>query len=371
MKWVKRILLVFTVPLSFILIFSYASMYINPEKVWFSPFFGLAYIPIVIVHLIFTFLWLWLDKKVFVYMLVVFIIGIKAHSVSYAFHFPNSTEKENSDVRLLTFNVRGFDEFSSKTTQAYQQSIVQAIADVKPDIVCLQEFSSYHNSTKGQDNYLAVKKATGLQYEYYYKVFENKKHTRSYGILILSRYPVTNSGQIEYNALSKTNSTIYADLDINGTMVRVITAHLQSNQLTSADLDIVESPNAESIKDLEAKRIVSNLSNSYKLRAGQAKAIADARDQSPYPVIICGDFNDTPVSFAYRNIAHNMQDAFLHEGTGLGATFKPFPFIRIDYVLLQEDKFSVLDYKRIANPGSDHFMVSCVFSISDKNSAQQ
>lgn len=363
MNWSKKILLIITIPVSVLLLLSYASMYINPAKVWFSPFFGLAYIPILIANLLLLILWFLMNKKVFIYLLIILLVGFKAHSVSYAMHFPkNNTDDENA-IRLLTFNVRGFDEFSSSTTKEYQQSIVDGIADVDADIICLQEFSSYHNSKKAQDNYLAIKKASGLKYEYYYKVYENKKHTRSYGILILSKFPVKDTGKINYKALSNTNSSIYADLDINGKMVRLITAHLQSNQLTPQDLDVVESPNAEALKEIEPKRIIGKLSTSYRLRAGQAEAIDEAKENSPYPVIICGDFNDTPVSYAYRNISENMQDAFLNNGFGLGATFKPFPFIRIDYILLQDDVFKILDYKRIANPGSDHYMVTAAFTI--------
>ncbi len=363
MNWIHKILLAITIFVSALLLSSYASMYISPATVWFSPFFGLAYIPILIVNLLFLVLWFFLNKKVSMYILVVLLIGFPAHRNSYALNFGGHHDEDTDAIRLLTFNIRGFTEFSSATSREHQQSVVDQIGEVQADIICLQEFSSYHNSKKAQDNYLAIKKASGLKYEYYFKVYENDKHTRSFGILILSRYPVVNTGKIRYKALSEINATIFADLDMNGKTVRLITAHLQSNQLTPQDLDMVESPDMESLNEERAKRIVGKLRTSYSLRAGQAQAIDSVKENSPYPVIICGDFNDTPVSYAYRIISGDMQDAFLQKGAGLGATFKPFPLIRIDYILLQQEVFKVLDYRRIANSGSDHYMVTASFAF--------
>ncbi|MFN3940271.1 MAG: endonuclease/exonuclease/phosphatase family protein, partial [Chitinophagales bacterium] len=329
MKWYNKIFFVLTIICTGLLLMSYASMYISPQTIWFSPFFGLAYLPILSVFILFLFYWLRVQTRVFIFLAAILLLGFTAHRSSFAMHWPNGAKPSEEDITLLTFNVRGFDELSKEKSLAHQQAIINGIIAADADIICLQEFTSYHNIKKTIDAYQELKKNSGLPYEYYYKVFENNKSTRSYGLLILSKFPVIDTGRISYNALSKANSTIFADIQIHNQVVRLLTAHLQSNQLDAVDLEIVESPNVNAIKDYDSKRVISKLKTSYSLRAGQAEAIAAERDKSPYPVIICGDFNDTPVSFAYRQISENMQDAFLSRGFGLGATYKPFPFIRI------------------------------------------
>lgn len=366
MKWHNKILFVLTIFCTGLLLMSYASMYINPQKIWFSPFFGLAYLPLLGTNLLLLFYWLWINKRIFFFLAIIILTGLTAHRSSFAWHVSQSTQKSEEDITLLSFNVRGFDELSKEKSLAHQQEILNDIVAVNADIICLQEFSAYHNTKKTIDVYKELKQKSGLQYEYYYKVFQNNKGTRSYGILILSKFPIKDKGLLSYKALSKTNSTIYADIEINGKLIRLLTAHLQSNQLDANDLEIVESPNADAIKDYDSKRVISKLKTSYGLRAGQAMTIAEEREKSPYPVIICGDFNDTPVSFAYRQISENMQDAFLQSGFGLGATYKPFPFIRIDYILLQEHSFEVTGFQRISNAGSDHYMIAATFKINTR-----
>jgi endonuclease/exonuclease/phosphatase family metal-dependent hydrolase len=81
--------------------------------------------------------------------------------------------------------------------------------------------------------------------------------------------------------------------------------------------------------------------------------------KSPYPVIVCGDFNDSPVSYTYQKISANLKDAFLESGTGLGSTYSGrFPSYRIDYIL-HNPQLSCYQY---ANPKmglSDHQPVIC------------
>ncbi len=57
-------------------------------------------------------------------------------------------------------------------------------------------------------------------------------------------------------------------------------------------------------------------------------------DSSPFPILVCGDFNDLPNSYAYQKIAKGLEDSFLKKGNGIGSTFiGKIPFLRIDYIL--------------------------------------
>ena len=83
---------------------------------------------------------------------------------------------------------------------------------------------------------------------------------------------------------------------------------------------------------------------------------------SPYPIILCGDFNDTPLSYAYNTISANLKDTFKESGKGIGQTFVKIPALRIDYIL-HEKKIRSLNYKQHKKKLSDHYAVSCELVI--------
>jgi endonuclease/exonuclease/phosphatase family metal-dependent hydrolase len=80
-------------------------------------------------------------------------------------------------------------------------------------------------------------------------------------------------------------------------------------------------------------------------------------NNSPYPVIVCGDFNDVPVSFAYETIGDGLQNAFVAKGSGISRTFSSIsPTLRIDNIFTDK-KFKVTQFTRIKNTLSDHFPI--------------
>ena len=95
----------------------------------------------------------------------------------------------------------------------------------------------------------------------------------------------------------------------------------------------------------------------YAQRAVQAEQVAEAVEQSPHPVVVCGDFNDTPVSYVYRTIrrAGNLVDSFVEKGRGVEHTFKGlYNLFRIDYILADKEAFEVKSYDSYDEPMSDH-----------------
>ena len=92
-------------------------------------------------------------------------------------------------------------------------------------------------------------------------------------------------------------------------------------------------------------------------RSIQANIIKNQLEQSPHPVIFCGDFNDVPNSYTYFTVRGNMRDAFLEKGSGIGRSFTSIsPTLRIDYILASQN-LSVLQFHRIKKKYSDHYML--------------
>ncbi len=365
MKWWHKIILGITLLNLLFLIGTYLAMYISPESFWPVAFIGLGYFPILVAYLFFMVIWFFLRKRVFYILLLFLILGFNVHRSYFAFGSLRKTNtKDKPTYTILQYNVQGFDAYNKDGKNLNRGEIIDNIKNANADIICLEEFNTYQNHPTEKSNMDMVLAATGLKYQYYYKAYENKKSTRSFGIVILSRFPVIKSGRLDYLSISKLNSTIYADLKIKNDTVRVFCSHLQSTQLSHYDLEFIEASN-EAQTDFSADRITSKLKMSYALRAQEADSIARFIKKSPHPVISCGDFNDTPVSYAYRKMSENLQDAFLQKGFGIGATYAPFPFIRIDYQLFDEDKFDIVHFSRIKEKSSDHFPCITTFTIQE------
>ena len=76
-----------------------------------------------------------------------------------------------------------------------------------------------------------------------------------------------------------------------------------------------------------------------------------------HKMIVCGDFNDSPTSFAYGTLSKGLKDAFIESGSGLGNTYiGPFPSLRIDYILYDKS-FDSYNYKSINTNYSDHKLI--------------
>ena len=95
-------------------------------------------------------------------------------------------------------------------------------------------------------------------------------------------------------------------------------------------------------------------------RAEQVKILVSHIEKSPYPVIICGDFNDPPTSYSYRKVRGNRKDAFVEAGSGRSTTYDigRIASLRIDNILFS-DVFRAYNYKSPRVYLSDHFPVMC------------
>ena len=360
MKLGRILLAIVTVAASAALVLSYSSRFISPSALWYTALFGLAYFPILLVFLLLTVLWFFVHKRVFWILLVLLLIGWPAHRTSFAMGKKNTEPADSLQTfSVATFNTKGFD---LNAKEPDRESVMKTILEADADIICLQEFNSWKKEGM-PNNRQEIADGTGLPYQYYHKSYENRKKTRSYGLIIYSRFPILKYGELDYPAISKLNTTIWADVLIHGDTIRLFSTHLQSNQLTHSDFEFIDQTGNSDTLSFEPARVAGKLRDSYQLRAEQVEVIRQAIDASPHPVLFCGDFNDTPVSYAYRKISEGLDDAFLHCGRGLGATYSPAPLIRIDYMLYTPAVLRALDYERRRSAGSDHYLVRSVFSL--------
>ena len=151
----------------------------------------------------------------------------------------------------------------------------------------------------------------------------------------LSQFPQIKKGTVSIEGERMNNTCIFSDLIIATDTIRIYNIHLASNWFDKSDLAFIENP--EMSKDAIKKGVLSiakRLKTSFKKRALQVGVIKKHMQNAPYPIIVCGDFNDTPNSFSYQKIVSGLNDSFLEKGSGFGSTFLgKIPFLRIDYIL--------------------------------------
>ena len=165
---------------------------------------------------------------------------------------------------------------------------------------------------------------------------------------------------------NSTNSMVWADIQVEGRRLRVYSVHLQSNHISGDAAKLREKGDLQERETwVGIKGILRKYKRATQLRAEQAEQVAAHIAQSPYPVIVCGDFNDTPVSYAYHHIlqSRRLADAFRKSGSGPGFTYGGvLPALRIDFILT-DPELDLRNHDRYRESFSDHFPVLCEIDL--------
>jgi len=340
------------------LLISYLAPYVSPENFWFIAFFGLAYPILVLVNLLFIIYWTVQFKKRAFYSLLI-ILGGWAHIREYAqISFNTTPDKSKKIIKIMSYNVRLFDLYNWSHNTGTRKKMLELINDESPDIMCIQEFSTRDSSIQfnNLDTLLQFQKAKNTHIEYTNTTGKKNR----YGVAIFSVYPIIANGKIVFDAKSN-NICIYSDIKINKDTVRVYNVHFQSIHLGYDDYKFVDDimHNKETEELEKSKNIAKRLKLAFIKRSSQTELVAEHIANSPYPVILCGDFNDPPVSYAYHTISKNLTDAFIESGNGFGRSYAgKFPSFRIDYIL-HSKQYKAYDFRTIREELSDHFPVCC------------
>jgi len=332
------------------LLFSYASPLVSPNVTWFFSIFGLFFPIIVLINLLFIAFWLWKKPKKAWFGILALLLGFMP--LNRMFQFNLGSEKTKSSIKVMTYNLRGRLLLHSNTNKGKEarakviDSFFKELNDV--DVFCFQEQSI--SATK-------FFKKTLSDYEV---VNMNGKP-----IYIYSKHPVVNKGIVQFP--SKYHNATYADLAINEKdTIRIYNVHLSSNRVsTKAEEIIAEHDLSEPETWSDIKYIFSKYALHSRKRVKQSTQLITHMEKSPYPVTICGDFNDVPQSYVYGMFNSILKDSFKEAGFGLGSSYRMLlPFLRIDYVFAEQN-LKVLDHEIIDCNFSDHYPVSSVISFAN------
>lgn len=276
-------------------------------------------------------------------------------------------DKSPASLRVFTWNLSAWGVTAKGNYKNNTAAMIDVIKSSNADVLCLEEFL-YYNNEQYQDTIIPELMAMGYQYSF----FAKKDYTGPFfkelnltGTEIMSKYPITNTAKFIYNEEAVTEPLIYADIKVNYKTIRVFTTHLESVRFGYEDYEALHNfKNPVKINIKESRVTGGKLKIAYRKRALQAEFLHNKIIESPYPVIVCGDFNDVPNSYTYFKVKGNLQDAFLEKGWGLGRTFRFIsPTLRIDYILADK-RFDVKQYTEFRVPYSDHYPVVADIDIS-------
>ncbi|MDR0661547.1 MAG: endonuclease/exonuclease/phosphatase family protein [Prevotellaceae bacterium] len=349
-KIVKNLLKAFSIIVAICLLLSYLSVFISPAKFWIIAFFGLFFQVFLLLNIFFLIFWIITKKKFFIAHLIVLLLGIP-----YLGSFVQLRGKPDiinaKSIKIISYNIHTFNTTSGENSS---KEIADFLNNESADIVCLQEFFTYIHKQPREEDFIRLLK--NLPHNHIlYNVVRTGKNSSS-GLAIFSRFPIVGKGEFRFPKSS--NGAIYADIDVNGKIIRVYNNHLQSNRFNLSKT-LKEDKRMDELVDASSK-----IKAAFVKRSEQVERISDHIKSSPYPVAVCGDFNDTPVSYTYRTMKGELNDAFKTAGRGIPSTYRGFfPSFRIDYIFydksMKANNFEVLSDIEF----SDHYPLMATLEL--------
>jgi endonuclease/exonuclease/phosphatase family metal-dependent hydrolase len=332
------------IPAAIALGVAYLSIYINPSK--FSPplFFGLYFIPLVLLNLLLLLVGI-IRRSAAAWITFIALLPAILYAELFVRWGDVQQGQEGIALKICTYNVGLFAQGSGEMSRtASLEGIKTFIQEQDPQIVCLQEF-------RIEDTTLVAKHFPGYPYRFYH--FFNSRNSSKFGNITLSRYPIVNSGKIKFKR--STNLCIYTDIEHFGKKLRIYNTHLESHSISFTSL-IKKLREKENFTE-EIYQVHDKVAGTFKRRSMQADTIAQHMHNSKLPSIVCGDFNDTPMSYTYKNLSSGKRDSFRQSGKGFSATYSLlWPLLRIDYILYPAPMWSI-SHKSSKIKYSDHYPV--------------
>jgi endonuclease/exonuclease/phosphatase family metal-dependent hydrolase len=328
-------------------------VWIPPDKFWPAGFIAYS-IPVVLLFNLFLLLWrlknLYLSAII---PLIILLIG---------FGFIKDTITINSShpvgqIKLLTYNTKVFNLYNQNGRDTVSVGkMVDWIKNQDADILCFQEFYNDSKSTK-------FNTVDQIQKIHNFHYFSSPSYVNQaggeFGPIIFSKFPIIHTGLLKFDEESQ-NNVIFTDLRVNDDTIRIYNMHLHSMHINEDK--VMNSDNfQEGFLDL-----TNRLKNGFIQRAQQIRILKNHFKNQHSPVLVCGDLNDIPYSYAYQELKDELNNGFVQRGNGFGFTFngKLF-FIRIDHQFFS-DHFNIQSFEVNKDlKYSDHFPVIATYSLKE------
>jgi len=339
-KKLRKVLWYINIVVVLFSLFAFLSVKFPPSKTFILPLFALAFPYLITANAFFLLFWLSFRKKRFWLSLICLIIGIPIINSFISFSSSNNSEKLQHS--LISYN-------------AHYLNFRAPIEDSDTGII------SYFDQNKDVD-FICIQELWPNQIDILIDSLDVTYHTFSKPrVSILSKHPIKASGQLKLD--DKPIDIIWADVIKNKEVFRIYSVYLKTSNISKETNELAEEVEIQNLNTYKKIRsVLSKYLKTYSIRNKQSEVLIKHALQSPYPFIIAGDFNDTPITHTYRLLSNAFQDAFKWSGEGIGNTYNgPIPALRIDYIFAQKE-MEIGNFKVVPLKYSDHFPIRCDFN---------
>ena len=345
LSWFNKVMFFLNIVLTVSTFLAYLLPFLAPK---FFPLLSVLtlFMPLFfILNGLFFLYWGFQFKKRMILSGLVLLMGITFINKFYKFSAKEYPEDEK-DFTVMSYNVRLLNVFKWLDRDDVPDDILTFINEKNPDILCIQEFSNSANID------LKV-------YSHKYILMEGKQIKTAQAIF--SKFPIIDQGNIVFP--NSNNNVVFADIKKGKDIIRVYNMHLQSIKI-SPDVSELDEKNIDAINQGKSQKLFNRISKAFMQQQQQAEIIKEHKKDCPYPIIICGDMNNSAFSYVYRNIKGSLKDSFEEAGVGFGATYK-FRYYpaRIDYIFA-DDTMKVKKFESFSDfENSDHYPIMARLSM--------
>ncbi|WP_027378693.1 endonuclease/exonuclease/phosphatase family protein [Chryseobacterium daeguense] len=329
MKVVRLILLILHLWIFLLLCGMLMNAYVPPKIFpWFN-LLSLGFPVLIIAYILLTFFWIfnW-KKRAFIFLA----LGLLFFNSTIRWVNYSMKKEEASDLKIVSFNAKN-GGFGVKNIESY-------VNGQNADVVLLQEY--------------------GGNKEYHFEGLE--EGPKGPIISIFTKYKIIDQKQLINSDYFYNNAyATQTDIEIKGKIYRFINLYLQPFKFEKSMVKLEGSSEEDERK---IKNIVKRLIPTFKMHQEQIVSVRNSIENSPYPVILAGDFNSVPNSYEYYHLVEDLQDAFVVAGKGSATSFHDYKFpIRIDYIFTSKT-IQPVSYKVDRSVKlSDHYPVVAVFKL--------
>lgn len=330
------------------------SSYIDPRVFPILSCAGLAFPIFLLLDVAFLFFWLVVYKRYALLSFLTLLASVGALRNYLPINVPE-TEVPRDAIKILSYNVMAY-AYDKPHKSGVPNEIVDYLAKSGADIICTQEALLNKSKYSKFLNEATVRDAMS-DYPYY-----SHYQIGAHGLDCFSKYPILATHRIDYESVG--NGSMAYEIKVGKDTLLVINNHLESNKLTLDDKaiykDLIKDPE-RTIQTEASKQLIAKVVDASVIRSSQADSIAKYVKESPYKnVVVCGDFNDSPLSYTHRVIRENLTDAFVESGNGLGISYHRNGFyFRIDHILVSGNWQPYNCTVDRSIDASDHYPIWC------------
>jgi endonuclease/exonuclease/phosphatase family metal-dependent hydrolase len=345
-----KIVLILNIIAALALLLSYLAPSTDPRDFSLIASLGFGYLVLLLINILFIIFWSIKYRFYFLISTLAILSGYTILIANFGFHFNTSITKNEirtGTIRVMAYNVNVFKGIEEHEEDPTQERVMQVLRENNVDIMCFEEFGATRsNNVSTRDSIKNILKSV----QYFYKRMGFIANRDTFGNAIFSKFPIIDTGSIAAPTPLAMRA-IFADIKYKSKILRIYCVHL-------AAVGGIKGSDKRKILDgsgiLDKSSFLNDKVNSaFLIRSYQVSRIKEHMSECPYPYIVAGDFNDTPISYAVNTLSYGLKNAFIEKGSGFETTYySTFP-LHIDYILCSP-QFDVLSYKSIDKKISDH-----------------